>query len=100
MTTLVIGDLHLLSDGNPAAAQSLSALLRAEPDADVVFAGDALDLAAERTTSPADAIRRSMGSAPELCRALAERAARGVRTTFVAGNHDAAVATDWGLDAL
>ncbi|GAC1353303.1 MAG: hypothetical protein NVS3B20_21370 [Polyangiales bacterium] len=100
MTALVIGDLHLLSAGDPGAANSLVDLLREEPDAHVVFAGDALDLPAERAAHPEDATRDVFQALPNLRRALLDRASRRVPTTFIAGNHDAYLATDAGLRAL
>ena len=91
-STLVFGDLHLCSEGNPDAAAALVTLLARHPDAPLVFAGDTLDLAAERTDDPAEAARRALRAAPMLVKALSERAARGVTTTLLAGNHDAAIA--------
>jgi UDP-2,3-diacylglucosamine pyrophosphatase LpxH len=98
-TTLVIGDLHLRTFASPAVVAALLELLRREPDAHLVFSGDSLDVAAE-PCAPSAAIARILGRFPEVGHALAERAARGVRTTFVAGNHDAAVATAEGIEAL
>lgn len=92
---LVVGDLHLHSGGDPRPARALAALLAQEPDATLVFAGDALDLAAEPVPA-GEAARRALGASPELSSALSARAARGVRTVFVTGNHDAEIA---GLDA-
>jgi len=100
MTTLVIGDLHLRSAGDPRPAEAVARLLEVERDASLVFAGDALDLPAEATADPIDAIRRAVAHAPSFSRAILDRAARGLRTTFVAGNHDAALATDAGLEAF
>ncbi len=98
-TSLVIGDLHLRTFASPSVVASFLELLRCEPDAHLVLSGDSLDVAAE-PCSPAEAIARILGRFPEVGAALASRAARGVRTTFVAGNHDAAVATPDGLEAL
>lgn len=97
--TLVIGDLHLRTFASPTVVAALLELLRREPDAHLVFSGDSLDVAAE-PCAPAAAIRRIVGRFPEVGHALAERASRGVRTTFVAGNHDAAIATPEGLEAM
>lgn len=90
--TLVVGDLHLRGEGDPRASRALAALLSREPTADVVFAGDSLDLAAEPAATAAAAARATLTAAPGLARALAERAARGLDTVFLAGNHDAAIA--------
>lgn len=89
---LVVGDLHLRTHAAPGAARALVDLLAREPDASLVFAGDSLDLAAEPVPTAAEAARRAIAIEPSIARAIAERAARGVRTTFVAGNHDAAIA--------
>ncbi len=89
---LVVGDLHLPHGGDRNPARALVSVLAKEPDATVVFAGDALDLAAEPVETFAEAAARAVQMEPVLSRALAERAARGVRTVFVAGNHDAAIA--------
>ncbi len=89
--TIVVGDLHLRSGGERAAADALVEVLRGAPDSPLVLAGDGLDLAAEPVETPAEAVEHTLGTAPELCRLLAERASRGVATTFVAGNHDQAV---------
>lgn len=97
---IVVGDLHLRNEGDPRPAEALSRLLAAEPDATLVFAGDALDLAAEPVSSAGEAARRTLGRAPELSRTLAERAGRGVRTVFVAGNHDAEVGRDETIQAI
>ena len=97
---IVLGDLHLRSDGDPAPRRALTELLAREPDAPLVLAGDTLDLAAERSQTPAEATRAVLASAPELCRLLAERASRGVTTTFLAGNHDAAIGSAAVVAAL
>lgn len=90
--TLVVGDLHLRGEGDERPARALAALLSREPTADVVFAGDSLDLAAEPAATAARAAEQTLAAAPELSRALSERAARGIKTVFVAGNHDGAIA--------
>ncbi len=90
--TIVVGDLHVRDGGDPRPARALAALLSREADASVVFAGDTLDLAAEPVETAAEAARRALQHAPELARVIAERATRGVSTTFIAGNHDAAIA--------
>src|SRR5262249_27358989 len=41
----------------------------------------------------AHAAKHLLASYPDFARAIAERAGRGVRTTFLAGNHDASVAS-------
>lgn len=97
---IVVGDLHLRGDGDPRAGRALAALLTREPDATLVFAGDALDLAAEPVSAAGEAARRTLASAPELSAAIAERAGRGVRTVFVAGNHDAEIAREEATHAI
>jgi UDP-2,3-diacylglucosamine pyrophosphatase LpxH len=99
-STLVVGDLHLWSDGDPRPAQALVALLAREPDAHLVFAGDTLDFAAEGSNDDALAAKHLLASFPDLSRAIAERASRGVSTTFLAGNHDASVASPTVLAAI
>jgi predicted phosphodiesterase len=99
-TTLVIGDLHVLSDADPRPSRALVRLLEAEPDAPVIFAGDTLDLAAERAATAEAAATRALQSAPELVAELRSRASRGVTTTFLAGNHDAEIATAGVDDAI
>jgi UDP-2,3-diacylglucosamine pyrophosphatase LpxH len=88
---VVIGDLHLRRGGDPRNARALVEALAASPDASIVFAGDALDLAAEPVTA-AEAVTETLKSEPALCRVLADRASRGLAVTFVAGNHDAEIA--------
>jgi hypothetical protein len=78
----------------------LVALLANDPDAHVVFAGDTLDFAAEGSNDDARAAKKLIAAFPELTRAIAERAARGVTTTFLAGNHDASVASPQVLAAI
>jgi hypothetical protein len=90
--TIVVGDLHVRDGGDPRPARALAALLSREPTANVVFAGDTLDLAAEPVATAGEAARRALQHAPELGHAIAERASRGITTTFIAGNHDAAIA--------
>jgi predicted phosphodiesterase len=90
--TIVVGDLHVRQSGDPRPARALAALLSREPATSVVLAGDTLDLAAEPVATAGEAARRTLQHAPELARAIAERASRGVPTTFIAGNHDAAIA--------
>ena len=90
--TIVVGDLHVRHEGDPRPARALAALLSRESTASVVFAGDTLDLAAEPVATAGEAARRTLQHAPELARAIAERASRGVPTTFIAGNHDASIA--------
>lgn len=98
--TLVIGDLHVLSDGDPRPARALVRLLEAQRTAPVIFAGDTLDLAAERTLGAPDAATRALSASPELVAALRERASRGVTTTFLAGNHDAEIATPAVVESI
>lgn len=98
--TLVVGDLHVREGADPSAARALASLLAREPEADLVFAGDSLDLAAEPVPSDADAVRRTLSFEPALARAIAERAGRGLHTTFLAGNHDAAIAHPEATRAL
>lgn len=97
---LVVGDLHLRSDGDPRPAEALIALLAREPDASIVFAGDTLDFAAENAEDDATAARRVLEAFPDLARVICERASRGVSTTFLAGNHDASVASPKVLAAI
>src|SRR5438309_2254694 len=68
--TLVIGDLHLLSDGDPRPARALVRLLEAQRSAPVIFAGDTLDLAAERASTAPRAATCALSSSPELMAAL------------------------------
>ncbi len=97
---LVVGDLHLRGGGDPRPARALLSVLAREPDAELVFAGDALDVAAEPVPTVGEAVRRALSVEPALARAIAERAARGVRTVFVAGNHDAEIGRDEATAAL
>jgi UDP-2,3-diacylglucosamine pyrophosphatase LpxH len=96
---LVVGDLHLRRGGDPQAARALVQVLEREPDASIVFAGDALDLAAEPVPAH-EAVAHALSTAPSLRRALAERASRGLRVTFLAGNHDAEIAHDSQVRAI
>jgi hypothetical protein len=99
-STLIVGDLHLFADGDRRPAEALVALLADDPDAHVVFAGDTLDFAAEGSRDDARATTKLLAAFPALTRTLAERASRGVTTTFLAGNHDASVASPPVLAAI
>lgn len=85
--TLVVGDIHLHEGADPTAGRALATYLERDRDAALIFAGDAIDVAAD-LSPPVRAVGRALATAPELSRALAERASRGVPVTFVAGNHD------------
>ncbi len=98
--TLVIGDLHLCSTDDHGGARALEALLAANPDWPIVFNGDTLDLAAEPTRDPAEAVARCLRPFPELVARLRDRAERGVSMQFLAGNHDTAIATPEATRAL
>jgi UDP-2,3-diacylglucosamine pyrophosphatase LpxH len=98
--TLVIGDLHLCSVDNHGGAAALERLLADHPDWPIVFNGDTLDLAAESTRNGAEAVHRCLDPFPALVARLRERAERGVRLQFLAGNHDAAIATAEATEAL
>src|SRR5437763_576789 len=94
LSTLVLGDVHLRTGGDPSTARSLVRLLDANPDAAVVFAGDAIDVAAEASRELDSGLRGVLKASPEVARTIAERAARGPRAPAVVARY---VATALGM---
>jgi hypothetical protein len=86
--TLVIGDAHLRIDAPPTLGEALAALLESDRDAPVVFAGDTLDLPVDPEGGDDAALVRLVARERRWADAVRDRAARGVPTTFLAGNHD------------
>lgn len=92
-SVLVVSDLHL-SRRACRSAEALAELLRQYPEHELVVAGDFFDLAFDPPSKdPAESIEEISLCHAELCAVLSERLARGVPVTLLAGNHDAAVAS-------
>ncbi|HEY6729075.1 MAG TPA: metallophosphoesterase [Polyangiaceae bacterium] len=93
-SVLVVSDLHL-SRRACRSATALAQLLRQYPEHELVVAGDFFDLAFDPPSKdPAESIEEILRYHSELCQVLSERLARGVPVTLLAGNHDAAVASE------
>lgn len=93
-SVLVVSDLHLSRRACRSAA-ALAELLRQYPDHELVVAGDFFDLAFDPPSKdPSESIEEILSCHRELCEVLSQRLARGVPVTLLAGNHDAAVASE------
>lgn len=93
-SVLVVSDLHLSRRACRSAA-ALADVLRQHPEHELVVAGDFFDLAFDPPSKdPAESIEEILSCHAELCAVLSERLARGVPVTLLAGNHDAAVASE------
>lgn len=93
-SVVVVSDLHL-SRKSCLSAPALAELLRQHPEHELVVAGDFFDLAFDPPSKdPAESIEEILGCHASLCEVLSERLARGVPVTLLAGNHDAAVASE------
>ncbi len=89
---LVASDLHLSPGSNPGVSRALALAIEQHPDAEVIIAGDALDLSLlKRRSDAAEQIAAHFRPHTALHRVLAARLARGSPVTFVLGNHDAAL---------
>jgi predicted phosphodiesterase len=101
MRTLVVGDVHLGRRGPPGVGRDLAALVRAHAGGRLLFAGDFFDLASEAPAGErARAIEAVLDARPDVRAALGEHLERGGEAVWVAGNHDAEIATDEGRSAL
>ena len=103
--TVVLADLHLVRDALGAVSGQVAALVRANPGARIVFAGDLFDLPASHPRlTGARAVREVLGIHAELCRALAIHVDQGGELLLLGGNHDAEVGAaelrEGFLDAL
>jgi hypothetical protein len=103
--TVVLADLHLVRDHLGAVSGEVAALVRANPGARIVFAGDLFDLPASHPRlTGARAVREVLGVHVELCRALAIHVDQGGELWLLGGNHDAEIGAgelrEGFLDAL
>jgi UDP-2,3-diacylglucosamine pyrophosphatase LpxH len=89
---VVVSDVHLAGRPRPAVSRALSELIRAHANCEVVLAGDVFEFSSLPDKSPARAWSLLRQTHPEVFLALAEHVAAGGRLSFVAGNHDAALA--------
>lgn len=93
-SVLVVSDLHLSRRACGAGA-ALAELLGRYPEHELLVAGDFFDLAFDPPhKNSAESIEEILRCHSELCASLSERLARGVPVTLLAGNHDAAVASN------
>ena len=87
--TLILGDLHLSAHTAPEVGRDLVTLVRQNPGARFIFAGDFLDLSAESPRVPSGrALAEGFGRNPEVARAFAEHLDVGGSLVFLGGNHD------------
>ncbi len=89
---LVASDLHLSPGSYPGVSRALAHAIEEHPDAEVIIAGDALDLSLlKRRSDAAEQVAAHFRPHTALHRTLSARLARGAPVTFVLGNHDAAL---------
>ncbi|MEP7123547.1 MAG: hypothetical protein ABJE95_21645 [Byssovorax sp.] len=103
--TVVLADLHLVRDALGSVSGPVAALVRENPGARIIFAGDLFDLPASHPRlTGARAVREVLGVHVELCRALAIHVDQGGELWLLGGNHDAEVGAgelrEGFLDAL
>lgn len=99
--TIVLGDVHLVSQTPPNVSADLARLIASHPDARIIVAGDLFDLASER---PRLALPRAvdavLGVHRPLRAALARHIDRGGELWLVSGNHDPEVGDPGFVAAL
>jgi hypothetical protein len=90
--TIAFGDLHLARETPARVAEDFVRLVRSNPGARLLSAGDLFDLSADFPGQrPLEAIRSALEAQPALTAALGEHVDRGGELWMVAGNHDAAI---------
>jgi UDP-2,3-diacylglucosamine pyrophosphatase LpxH len=98
---VVVSDVHLSRERGRDVARELARLVRSEPDAELVLAGDSFDLSLDPPgRAPAESVTALLDAQPELRAALGAHVAGGAPLTLLGGNHDAAVARTDVRDAL
>ena len=86
----IVGDVHLARGKRAEVGRALAALARAHPGHELVLNGDSFDLSTDRPDAKAErSIAAILEDHAEARDALGEHGS----VTFVAGNHDAAVAS-------
>ncbi len=87
---LVVSDVHLSSTGGSAASRALAALLEGVPSAELVLAGDTLDLSLEPRRQHIPGLAAALLQYhPRLTQALRRHLSQGGAVTLLGGNHDA-----------
>jgi predicted phosphodiesterase len=97
---VVVSDVHLSDTCSLAPGSDLARLLRSHPDHEVVMAGDLFDLSVSKPDDAPATLARLLFRHTEVKRALEEHVRRGAPLSIVAGNHDAALASDASRSAL
>jgi predicted phosphodiesterase len=90
----IASDVHLEEKGSERSAARLAHLLERHPDHEVVLAGDIFNLSLDvPSRDPATSVRDILAGYPDLLQAMRRHLQGGHALTFIAGNHDAGVAT-------
>ncbi|HMR73678.1 MAG TPA: metallophosphoesterase [Polyangiaceae bacterium] len=98
---LVVSDLHLSPSSDLRVSRALARAVGTHPDAEVVIAGDSLDLSLLRQRGDAAAsVAAFLRPHGELIDALSGRLRCGAPVTFVLGNHDAALGQPASVESL
>jgi UDP-2,3-diacylglucosamine pyrophosphatase LpxH len=97
----ILGDAHLGHGERPGVCHDLARLLEGHAGHEVVLNGDSFDLSLEAPgVGPAQSVVATLRSSAALSASLRQHLSRGDAITLVAGNHDAAIATERVRDAI
>ncbi|MEZ4220428.1 MAG: metallophosphoesterase [Polyangiaceae bacterium] len=98
---LIVSDLHLSPNSPVRISSALAAVLEDHADAELIVAGDSLDLSLLRDPeATADSLTDYLRPHTSLRAALQQRLGRGVPVRFVLGNHDAPLGRSDAVQAL
>jgi hypothetical protein len=90
-TSVVLSDLHLCLERRPRVSAALCEVIAAYPQTEFIFGGDSFEFSSIDEPDPAQAWRRLCDANPKVMDALRSHIEGGGSTTFLAGNHDAAL---------
>src|SRR5688572_12036619 len=97
----VVSDVHLARAKKQAVGRDLARLVRDHAGFEIVLDGDTFDLSVDPPArAPAESVAEILAAHSDLTDALRTHVEKDGRVTFVAGNHDAAVATSEVENAL
>lgn len=98
---IILSDLHLSHESSVATAHALAELVAARPGHELVLNGDVFGLSHDaKERDPVESVCTLLRRSPLLVAALRAHLASGYPLTFLAGNHDAAVAEGAMRDGL
>lgn len=91
---IIVSDVHLSHEGAAPTADALANLLGRYPGHEIVLAGDVFGLSSDPPArDPIESLQSLIGGYSGLRSALRAHLSSGAQLTFLAGNHDAALAS-------